>query len=603
MKQPLVGPLKILLVGEAAVGKTSLVQKFVKNQFAADYKLTVGVDILTKDVEFKSGEIATLSIWDIGGQQRFDFIRETFYKGATGALIVFDLTREATYTETRRWLSDIRQSAGNIPFALIGNKEDLLEDIGVVIDRDEARSFAENEGSIYIETSAKTGVNVEHAFRELTRRGVEFRERIIGVLDSNNHYIQPDIKWSDLLIEYKDQINSRVREILNSSKEEDFRFLILGNEEVQKFLISKLLSVEGVVWPPEAIDILYNTSSYKMNLYSKDWKFQVFFLSNVKKLNENKEIFFKACDKSDGVIVFYDPNSREDFSNAADMCISLRNSFPDLEILLTTGSEEIAAPSNLELERYVELEKLEEKYQINNYDDYESILSEILVNVLKRKKKINKEIKLMKSKLKEFQNQLSDQKAEPDKIRVEIKEFLISMEKPEDVMEAKKLKHYRADESELYIPSEKNVIFISYSHADKDPWLKRLQIYLKPLEKEGIIHRWDDTLIEPGQNWFNEIKGALASAKVGIFLVSADFLASDFISEKELPDLLNAAEKRGTTIIPVIVNPCRFLKTKGLADFQAVNDPLKPLVNLTKGEQDAVFERVANQVEKILSKQ
>ncbi|MFX1588408.1 MAG: TIR domain-containing protein, partial [Promethearchaeota archaeon] len=486
--------------------------------------------------------------------------------------------------------------------ALIGNKEDLLEDVGVVIDRDEARSFAENEGSIYIETSAKTGVNVEYAFRELTRRGIEFREKIVGVLDSNDHYIQPDIKWSDLLIEYKDQINSRVREILNSSKEGDFRFLILGNEEGQKFLISKLLSVEGVVWPPEAINILYNTSSYKMNLYSKDWKFQVFFLSNVKKLNENKEIFLKACDKSDGVIVFYDPNSREDFINATDMCISLRNNFPDLEIILTTGSEDITAPSNLELERYVELEKLEEKYQINNYDDYESILSEILINVLKRKKKIDKEIKLMKSKLKEFQDQLSNQKAEPDKIRVEIKEFLTSMEKPEELMGAKQPEGFKTDKSEPYIPSEQNVIFISYSHADKDPWLKRLQIYLKPLEKEGIIRRWDDTLIEPGQNWFNEIKRALASAKVGIFLVSADFLASDFISEEELPDLLYTAEKQGTKIIPVIVNPCRFLKTKGLADFQAANDPLNPLVNLTKGEQDAVFERVANQVEKILSK-
>ena len=596
MKELLVGPLKILLVGEAAVGKTSLVQKFVKNQFAADYKLTVGVDILTKDVEFKSGEITTLSIWDIGAQQRFDFIRETFYKGATGALIVFDLTRETTYTEIRKWLSDIRQSAGNIPFALIGNKEDLLEDVGVIIDPDEARSFAENEGSIYIETSAKTGVNVEDAFGELTRRIIEHSEQI-GVLDIKDHYIQPDKRWSDLLIVYKDQINSRVREILSSSKEEDFRFLILGNEDGQKFLISKLLSVEGVVWPPEAINILYNTSSYKMNLYSKDWKFQVFFLSNLKKINKNKEIFLKACEKSDGVIIFYDPKTREGFNNAADMCISLRNMFPDLEIILTTGSENFIAPSNLELERFVELEKLEEKYQINNYDDYESILSEILINVLKRKKKIDKEIKLMKSKLKEFQDQLSNQKAEPDKIRMELKDFLVSMEKSE----TKKPEQYRTDTLEPYTSAEKNVIFISYSHADKDPWLKRLQIYLKPLEKEGIIRRWDDTLIEPGQNWFNEIKHALASAKVGIFLVSADFLASDFISEEELPDLLYAAEKRGTKIIPVIINPCRFLKTKGLADFQAANDPLNPLVNLTKGEQDAVFERVANQVEKILS--
>jgi small GTP-binding protein len=168
--------LKVLLTGAAAVGKTSLVQRFIKNRFAANYKLTVGVDILTKDVEFRPGEFATLSIWDIGGQQRFEFIRSTFYKGAAGALLVFDLTREQTYSETRKWLTEIRQFAGeNIPFVLIGNKADLLEDVGEVIDRNDARNFAEKEGSIYIETSAKTGINVDQAFTELTRRIIDLR--------------------------------------------------------------------------------------------------------------------------------------------------------------------------------------------------------------------------------------------------------------------------------------------------------------------------------------------------------------------------------------------------------------------------------------------
>lgn len=168
--------LKVLLTGAAAVGKTSLVHRFIKNKFKKNYQLTVGVDILAKDVEYKPGEIATLSIWDIGGQQRFEFIRSTFYQGAAGTLLVFDLTREKTYQATKKWLTEIRQFAGeDIPFILIGNKVDLVEDVGRVVDKDEAQNFADRENSIYIETSAKTGAHVDEAFTELTRRIIESR--------------------------------------------------------------------------------------------------------------------------------------------------------------------------------------------------------------------------------------------------------------------------------------------------------------------------------------------------------------------------------------------------------------------------------------------
>jgi small GTP-binding protein len=168
--------LKILLIGTTSVGKRSLMKRFIKNRFAANYKLTVGVDILTKDVEFRQGEIATLSIWDIGQQQRFEFIRSAFYKGAAGILIMFDLTREQTYIQASKWLTEIKQFAGEkIPFILIGNKVDLLNNFRAPIDRNRARSLAEKQGSIYIETSATTGVNVDEAITELTRRIIDSR--------------------------------------------------------------------------------------------------------------------------------------------------------------------------------------------------------------------------------------------------------------------------------------------------------------------------------------------------------------------------------------------------------------------------------------------
>jgi len=169
--------LKVILFGRDLVTH-QLITRFVKNRFAANYKLTVGVEILTKDVEFKPGEVATLSIWDIGSQQRFEFIRSTFYKGAAGVLLVFNLAEAQTYIETRKWLTEIRQfSNENIPFVLIGNKIDIFEDVGEVVDREEARAFAEKEGNIYIETSVKTGINVDDAFTELTRRIIESRSK------------------------------------------------------------------------------------------------------------------------------------------------------------------------------------------------------------------------------------------------------------------------------------------------------------------------------------------------------------------------------------------------------------------------------------------
>ncbi|MFX0037432.1 MAG: Rab family GTPase [Candidatus Hermodarchaeota archaeon] len=166
----------MLLVGAPKVGKEELISKVIKNRFQANYKLTVGVDILTKDVEFRPGEIATLSIWDIGGQQHFEFIRSTFYKGAAGALLVFDLTREQTYTEIRKWLIEMRKFAGeSMPFLLIGNKIHLHDVTNSRINQEEIREFVRNEGAIYIETRQNSIDIIEEALRELIHQIIDSR--------------------------------------------------------------------------------------------------------------------------------------------------------------------------------------------------------------------------------------------------------------------------------------------------------------------------------------------------------------------------------------------------------------------------------------------
>jgi nucleotide-binding universal stress UspA family protein len=141
-------------------------------------------------------------------------------------------------------------------------------------------------------------------------------------------------------------------------------------------------------------------------------------------------------------------------------------------------------------------------------------------------------------------------------------------------------------------------VFISYSHADAK-WLKRLQKHLKPLQREGI-EVWDDTRLKAGEQWREEIREALAKTRVAVLLISADFVASDFIDTNELPPLLKAAEEDGATILPVIVSASRFLRIESLARFQAVNDPAKPLVQMSIGNREKVLDDVARAVEDAL---
>jgi len=167
---------KVVLIGPAAVGKTSLLMRYTDDSFASKYKMTIGVDFMTKTIEYKKDEIVKITIWDIGGQDRYKFLRASFFDKSNGALIVFDLSRGHTLKELQVWLSDLRTFAGeSIPFIIIGNKSDLLPDIGEVMARAEAKAFAEKEKGYYMETSAKTGNNVNEAFVELTRRMIEIK--------------------------------------------------------------------------------------------------------------------------------------------------------------------------------------------------------------------------------------------------------------------------------------------------------------------------------------------------------------------------------------------------------------------------------------------
>ncbi len=165
---------KVIIIGPVAVGKSSLMRRFVDNKFSTDYQFTLGVDFMSKLVEYEKGKHARLSIWDIGGQDRFQVFRRNFYEGTQGTLVVFDLSREETFYKMHDWLSDLHQTIKeDVPKIILGNKKDIIMEIGNVIDKEMVRNFIYNIGTNLIETSAKTGENVKKAFVKLTQLMVQ----------------------------------------------------------------------------------------------------------------------------------------------------------------------------------------------------------------------------------------------------------------------------------------------------------------------------------------------------------------------------------------------------------------------------------------------
>ena len=162
----------------------------------------------------------------------------------------------------------------------------------------------------------------------------------------------------------------------------------------------------------------------------------------------------------------------------------------------------------------------------------------------------------------------------------------------------------RAVEDPLFLLDEvekenQSKVFISYSHKDKD-YLNRLMVHLKPLTKSGLLDVWVDTKIKTGDKWQEMIESALANASIAILIVSADFMASDFIIDNELPPLLAQAEVKGVKVLPVIVSPCRFSRDKTLNRFQSVNSPDKPLSSISHDEREMVYDKLMADIENSL---
>lgn len=157
---------KLLMIGDSGVGKSSLMNRFSDNLFNETYINTIGVDFKIRTIEL-NGKVVKLQIWDTAGQERFRTIVSSYYRGAHGIMIVFDITDRDSFANVNMWIEEIKKyTTSHVKNILIGNKTDFENERQV--NYADAKEYSDNNNMIYIETSAKTALNVEKSFFELT---------------------------------------------------------------------------------------------------------------------------------------------------------------------------------------------------------------------------------------------------------------------------------------------------------------------------------------------------------------------------------------------------------------------------------------------------
>jgi internalin A len=629
---------KLLIVGEPGAGKTTLAKKIEDKDYMLkeDEPSTKGIDVIKWQFPLPGNKNFRVNIWDFGGQEIYHATHQFFLTKRSLYTLVADSRKEDT--DFYYWLNVVELLSDNSPLLIIKNeKQDRCREInerqlrGQFINLKEtmAANLATNRGLPEILKAIELYIsNLPHVGSELPKTWVNVRKTLEN--DARN-YINLDEYLSICQENGFDRIEDKLQ---LSGYLHDLGVCL-------HFQDDPLLKKTVILKPSWGTDAVYKVLD-NPGVIASQGKFNRVELAKIwheeKYANMQDELLqlminFKLCYKLKNSGDYIAPQlltaNAPDYQwdNMHNLIMRYKYEFMPKGILsrFIVETHEYIAEQKYVWRSGVILQKEEAKAEVIEYYGKREIVirvsgqnkKELMTIVTYELDKINrtfKRIKLdrwipcncsgcskpgiephfyrlenLKKRLRHKQFQVQcDESYEYVAVNSLVDDFI---EKDRDMGEGEDLFYPYAGST------RRTKVFISYSHNDKE-WLTRVQTHLKTLRNEGVyVDVWDDTRIKAGDKWKQEIKRALDESKITILLISTDFLASDFIAKNELPPLLEAAKRNGAVILPLILKPSRFSQHKELSEFQAVNDPARPLIKLEDAEQEEILVKLTDIIE------
>ncbi|MFN6439842.1 MAG: COR domain-containing protein [Nostoc sp. DedSLP01] len=626
---------KLLIVGEAGAGKTTLAKKIQdqKHTLQQDEISTEGIDIIQWKFLLDNHKEFRVNIWDFGGQEIYHATHQFFLTKRSLYLVVADTRTEDT--DFYYWLNVVELLSGNSPLLIIKNeKQERKREINERKLRHEFTNFKEtlttnlatDRGLPEILNKIKHYIsNLPHVGTKLPKTWVKVREALES--DSREYinfeeYLSICQKEGFTRKEDKLQLSDYLHDLgvcLHFQNDDLLRKIVIlkptwGTNAVYKVLDNpQVIQNLGKFDRNDLANIWYEDKYADMRpeLLRLMMKFKLCYEipnrpSNYiapQLLSANQPDF--NWDESNNLILRY----AYDFMPKGIITrfiVEMHSLIEEQTLVWRTGvvlskeqtrAEVIEQYNQREIKVRVAGKRKKELLTVITHEmdkihkSYERLQYQTLVPCNCDKcKNSQMPYSYPLSELYEFQDTGDYQiQCRKGRLMVDVRRLI------DDVF-------LTSQNTPIYMPEAitRNQVFISYSHQDQQ-WLTKLQKHLKPMIRNQTFVAWDDTKIQPGAKWREEIEKALAAAKVAVLLVSPDFLASDFIADNELPPLLDAAEAEGLTIIWIPLTYSGYEETE-IEKYQSAHPPNKPLDSLNSAQENEAWVKICKQIKAAVAK-